>query len=165
MRDETIKHLQRALDLLNQEKQRFKTACTDIETSLQDEVQNNVGNTWFTRNVTKIKQNRALGNCAAVDDLAHVLDEQLALGELALNTARTQPQQAWDAGGTERLLAVGVCGVARPLCACDRRLDDGRLKKTLHGWIRPLMLFTGLGGDRVRESSWGYWKDGEGPKE
>ena len=35
VRDETIKHLQRALDLLNQEKQRFKTACVDIETGLQ----------------------------------------------------------------------------------------------------------------------------------
>ena len=44
-----------------------------------------------------------------------------------------------------------------------RRLDQGRLKKTLHGWIRPLMLFTGLGGDRVRQSSWGYWQDGEEP--
>ena len=40
-----------------------------------------------------------------------------------------------------------------------RRLDQGRLRKTLHGWIRPLMLFTGLGGDRVRRSSWGYWND------
>jgi len=38
VRDETIKHLQRALDLLNQEKQRFKSACVDIETSLQDEL-------------------------------------------------------------------------------------------------------------------------------
>lgn len=34
VRDETIKHLQRALDLLNQEKQRFKTACIDIEANL-----------------------------------------------------------------------------------------------------------------------------------
>lgn len=40
-----------------------------------------------------------------------------------------------------------------------RRLDQGRFKKTLHGWIRPLMLFTGLGDDRVRQSSWGYWAD------
>ena len=40
-----------------------------------------------------------------------------------------------------------------------RRLDQGRLKKTLHGWLRPLMLFTSLGADRVRQSSWGYWKD------
>ncbi|MAQ93235.1 hypothetical protein B1759_07565 [Rubrivirga sp. SAORIC476] len=46
-----------------------------------------------------------------------------------------------------------------------RRLEQGRLKKTLHGWIRPLMLFTGVGDDRVRESSWGYWKEGEEPKE
>jgi len=38
VRDETIKHLQRALDLLNQEKQRFKTACIDIENSLQSEL-------------------------------------------------------------------------------------------------------------------------------
>ena len=36
VRDETIKHLQRALDLLNQEKQRFKTACIDIENGLQE---------------------------------------------------------------------------------------------------------------------------------
>lgn len=43
-----------------------------------------------------------------------------------------------------------------------RRLDQGRLRKTLHGWVRPLMLFTGLGGDRVRRSSWGYWGDDEG---
>jgi len=43
-----------------------------------------------------------------------------------------------------------------------RRLEEGRFKKTLHGWIRPLMLFTGLGGDRVRKSSWGYWDDAEG---
>ena len=41
-----------------------------------------------------------------------------------------------------------------------RRLRQGRLKKTLHGWVRPLMLFTGWGGDRVRRSSWGYWDDG-----
>ncbi len=40
-----------------------------------------------------------------------------------------------------------------------RRLEQGRLKKTIHGWVRPLMLFTGLGDDRVRESSWGYWED------
>lgn len=46
-----------------------------------------------------------------------------------------------------------------------RRLDQGRLKKTLHGWVRPLMLFTGLGGDRVRQSSWGYWKDETAPEE
>ncbi len=45
-----------------------------------------------------------------------------------------------------------------------RRLDQGRFKKTLHGWVRPLMLFTGLGGDRVRRSSWGYWKDGGSPE-
>ena len=38
VRDETIKHLQRALDLLNQEKQRFKTACIDIENGLQEEL-------------------------------------------------------------------------------------------------------------------------------
>ena len=44
-----------------------------------------------------------------------------------------------------------------------RRLRQGRAKKTLHGWIRPLMLFTGLGDDRVRESSWGYWKEDETP--
>ena len=44
-----------------------------------------------------------------------------------------------------------------------RRLRQGRLRKTLHGWVRPLMLFTGLGGDRVRRSSWGYWDDGDGP--
>ena len=40
-----------------------------------------------------------------------------------------------------------------------RRLDQGRLKKTLHGWVRPLLLFTGVGADRVRGSSWGYWTD------
>ena len=40
-----------------------------------------------------------------------------------------------------------------------RRLDQGRLKKTLHGWVRPLMLFSGLGDDRVRRSSWGYWNE------
>ena len=45
-----------------------------------------------------------------------------------------------------------------------RRLDQGRLKKTLHGWIRPLMLFTGLGEDRVRKSSWGYWQEGDDPE-
>ena len=43
-----------------------------------------------------------------------------------------------------------------------RRLDQGRFRKTVHGWIRPLMLFTGLGGDRVRQSSWGYWDEGDG---
>ncbi|PAP75126.1 glycosyltransferase [Rubrivirga marina] len=42
-----------------------------------------------------------------------------------------------------------------------RRLEQGRFRKTVHGWIRPLMLFTGLGDDRVRESSWGYWNDEE----
>lgn len=42
-----------------------------------------------------------------------------------------------------------------------RRLEQGRVRKTLHGWARPLMLMTGLGDDRVRESSWGYWKDDE----
>ena len=40
-----------------------------------------------------------------------------------------------------------------------RRLEQGRFRKTLHGWVRPLMLFTGWGGDRVRRSSWGYWED------
>ena len=40
-----------------------------------------------------------------------------------------------------------------------RRLRQGRLRKTVHGWVRPLMLFTGWGGDRVRRSSWGYWHD------
>ena len=44
-----------------------------------------------------------------------------------------------------------------------RRLRQGRLRKTLHGWVRPLMLFTGLGGDRVRRSSWGYWDDEDRP--
>ncbi len=44
-----------------------------------------------------------------------------------------------------------------------RRLEQGRLKKTLHGWIRPLMLMTGLGEDRVRESSWGYWSEDDAP--
>lgn len=43
-----------------------------------------------------------------------------------------------------------------------RRLDQGRLKKTIHGWIRPLMLFTGIGDDRVRTSSWGYWENDQG---
>ena len=43
-----------------------------------------------------------------------------------------------------------------------RRLDQGRFRKTVHGWIRPLMLFTGLGDDRVRQSSWGYWEEGDG---
>ena len=43
-----------------------------------------------------------------------------------------------------------------------RRLVQGRARKTLHGWIRPLMLMTGLGAGRVRKSSWGYWKDEEG---
>ena len=42
-----------------------------------------------------------------------------------------------------------------------RRLEQGRLRKTIHGWIRPLMLMTGWGDDRVRQSSWGYWKDDE----
>ena len=42
-----------------------------------------------------------------------------------------------------------------------RRLQQGRAKKTLHGWIRPLMLFTGIGDARVRESSWGYWSEGD----
>ena len=46
-----------------------------------------------------------------------------------------------------------------------RRLDQGRLRKTLHGWVRPLMLFSGLGGDRVRRSSWGYWADEPEPTE
>ncbi|WP_420456366.1 glycosyltransferase [Rubrivirga sp.] len=45
-----------------------------------------------------------------------------------------------------------------------RRLDQGRLRKTLHGWVRPLMLFTGLGDDRVRKSSWGYWTDDDEPE-
>ncbi len=40
-----------------------------------------------------------------------------------------------------------------------RRLTQGRARKTLHGWVRPLMLMTGLGAARVRKSSWGYWKD------
>ena len=45
-----------------------------------------------------------------------------------------------------------------------RRLRQGRLRKTVHGWVRPLMLFTGWGGDRVRRSSWGYWADDEPPR-
>lgn len=44
-----------------------------------------------------------------------------------------------------------------------RRLDQGRLKKTMHGWVRSLMLFTGVGGDRVRQSDWGYWAEDEAP--
>ncbi len=44
-----------------------------------------------------------------------------------------------------------------------RRLEQGRLRKTLHGWVRPLMLMTGLGDDRVRQSSWGYWNDDDRP--
>ena len=42
-----------------------------------------------------------------------------------------------------------------------RRLDDGVVMKTLHGWVRPLMMMTGLGADRVRGSSWGYWNDAD----
>lgn len=38
-----------------------------------------------------------------------------------------------------------------------RRLDQGRFRKTIHGWIRPVMLFSGLGAERVRKSDWGYW--------
>ncbi len=56
---------------------------------------------------------------------------------------------------------VTFAGVLKVYERDHRRLDQGRFKKTLHGWIRPLMLFTGLGGDRVRKSSWGYWKDEE----
>ena len=41
-----------------------------------------------------------------------------------------------------------------------RRLRQGILKKTLHSWTRSLMLLTGLGADRVRQSDWGYWKSG-----
>ncbi|MDT0631363.1 glycosyltransferase [Rubrivirga sp. S365] len=44
-----------------------------------------------------------------------------------------------------------------------RRLRQGRLRKTLHGWIRPLLLFTGAGAGWVRASSWGYWKNRNGP--
>lgn len=40
-----------------------------------------------------------------------------------------------------------------------RRLRQGRLRKTFHGWARSVMLFTGVGAARVRRSSWGYWKD------
>ncbi len=40
-----------------------------------------------------------------------------------------------------------------------RRLIQGRAKKTFHSWARSAMLFTGIGADRVRTSSWGYWKD------
>jgi glycosyltransferase involved in cell wall biosynthesis len=39
-----------------------------------------------------------------------------------------------------------------------RRLRQGILKKTLHSWTRSLMLLTGIGADRVRQSDWGYWK-------
>jgi glycosyltransferase involved in cell wall biosynthesis len=39
-----------------------------------------------------------------------------------------------------------------------RRLQQGVLKKTLHSWTRSLMLMTGLGARRVRQSDWGYWK-------
>jgi len=38
VRDETIKHLQRALELTNQEKQRFTSACLDVEGILQEEI-------------------------------------------------------------------------------------------------------------------------------
>lgn len=44
-----------------------------------------------------------------------------------------------------------------------RRLEQGRFRKTLHGWVRPAMLITGLGDDRVRQSSWGYWSDDDKP--
>ena len=57
---------------------------------------------------------------------------------------------------------VGYSGALKVFERDHRRLRQGRAKKTLHGWVRPLMLFTGIGGDRVRESSWGYWKDNEG---
>ena len=46
-----------------------------------------------------------------------------------------------------------------------RRLEQGRARKTLHGWIRPVMLATGIGSDRVRESSWGYWDDDAAQKD
>ncbi|MEO0556775.1 MAG: glycosyltransferase family A protein [Bacteroidota bacterium] len=40
-----------------------------------------------------------------------------------------------------------------------RRLDQGRFRKTIHGWIRPVMLFSGLGASQVRKSDWGYWDE------
>ena len=43
-----------------------------------------------------------------------------------------------------------------------RRLIQGRAKKTLHSWARSVMLFTGIGAESVRTSSWGYWKDDAG---
>mmetsp|Transcript_4547 Transcript_4547/g.10699 ORF Transcript_4547/g.10699 Transcript_4547/m.10699 type:complete len:1015 (+) Transcript_4547:84-3128(+) len=38
VRDETIRHLQRALDLLNQEKQRFRAACIEVEANLVEDL-------------------------------------------------------------------------------------------------------------------------------
>ncbi|GAB5535470.1 MAG: hypothetical protein Rubg2KO_17190 [Rubricoccaceae bacterium] len=40
-----------------------------------------------------------------------------------------------------------------------RRLDQGRFRKTIHGWIRPVMLFSGVGASQVRKSDWGYWDE------
>lgn len=56
---------------------------------------------------------------------------------------------------------VGYSGALKVYERDHRRLRQGRARKTLHGWVRPLMLFTGIGDDRVRESSWGYWNDGD----
>ncbi len=39
-----------------------------------------------------------------------------------------------------------------------RRLQRGILKKIFHGTARALMLFSGIGKNKVRASDWGYWK-------
>lgn len=40
-----------------------------------------------------------------------------------------------------------------------RRLERGRLRKTVHSLLRCTLLYTGLMPERWRERDWGYWKD------
>ncbi len=40
-----------------------------------------------------------------------------------------------------------------------RRLERGRLRKTVHSLLRCTLLYTGLMPNRWRERDWGYWDD------
>jgi glycosyltransferase involved in cell wall biosynthesis len=47
-----------------------------------------------------------------------------------------------------------------PVYAIDhRRLERGRMRKTLHSLARCLLLYTGLAPSRWRTGDWGYWSE------
>lgn len=60
-----------------------------------------------------------------------------------------------------RLSKAGYRVVADPDLAVyafdHRRLEKGWARKTLHGWVRCVLLFSGLMPRRLARADWGYW--------